>query len=46
VIQSLKSNLDEVVLGIIGDAHERQPFRLHLIAQAKGRDLDFGLFGL
>jgi hypothetical protein len=28
MIQSLKSNLDDVVLGIVRDANEWQPFRL------------------
>jgi len=46
MVQPLKSNLDEVVPGIVRDADERQPFRLYLIAEAKGSDLNLCLFGV
>jgi hypothetical protein len=43
VIQSLERHLDEVILGIIGNADEGQPLGLDLAAEAKRRNLDLGL---
>ena len=46
VIQSVKSDLDEVVLGIVGDSDKRQPLRLDLLAETKGSNFNLRLFGL
>src|SRR5262249_49252285 len=43
MIQSLERHLDDVIVGIISNAEQRQPLRLDLIAKAQQRDLDFGL---
>lgn len=40
-----QSHLDEVVLGIVSDADEWQPFCLNLVTQMKGGNLDFHLLG-
>src|SRR5262249_31695340 len=44
MIQSLERHLDDVVVGIVGNAEQRQPLRFDLIAKAQRGDLDFGLF--
>src|SRR5262249_27079269 len=44
MIQPLERHLDDVVVGIIGNADQRQPLRFDLIAKAERGDLDFGLF--
>src|SRR5262249_6766334 len=43
MVQSLERHLDEVVIGIIGNAEQRQPLRFDLSAKAQRGDLDFGL---
>jgi hypothetical protein len=44
MIQSLDRHLDNVIIGIVGNAEQRQPLRFDLIAKAERGDLDFGLF--
>src|SRR5215471_14827392 len=44
MIQCLERHLDDVVVGIVGNAEQRQPLRFDLIAKAQRGDLDFGLF--
>jgi hypothetical protein len=46
VVEAIERDFHNVVVGIVGDADERQPFRLHLVAQLEGGDLDFRLLGL
>ncbi len=42
VIKTVKSDLENVVLRIVGHSQQRQPFRLDLAAEGKRRDLDLG----
>src|SRR4029077_4913016 len=42
MIKSVKSNFENVVLRIVGDAQQRQPFRFDLIAEGERGDLDLG----
>jgi len=44
MIQSLERHLDDVIVGIVGNAEQRQPLRFDLIAKAQRSDFDFGLF--
>src|SRR6516162_10887129 len=44
MIQSFERNLDDVIVGIVGNAKQRQPLRFDLIAKAQRGNLDFGLF--
>src|ERR1700738_1139434 len=44
MIHSLKCNLDDVVLWIIGNTEQRQPFRLDLVAELERGDLYLGTF--
>ena len=39
MVEAIERDFHNVVVGIIGDANERQPFRLHLVAQVEGGDL-------
>ena len=43
MIQPFERDLDDVVVGIIGNAEQRQPLRFDLIAKPERGDLDFGL---
>src|SRR6516165_5709904 len=42
MIQSFERDLDDVVVGIISNAEQRQPLRFDLIAKPERGDLDFG----
>src|ERR1700675_1523721 len=44
MIHSLKCNVDDVVLWIIGNTEQRQPFRLDLVAELERGDLYLGTF--
>jgi len=44
MIQVFERDLDDVVIGIVGDTEQRQPVRFNLIAQLQRDDLDFRLF--
>src|SRR5712671_1936272 len=41
MIEAIEGDLHEVALAIVDDAQQRQPLRLHLIAERKRSDLDF-----
>jgi hypothetical protein len=41
VVEPIECDFHNVILGIVGDADERQSFRLYLIAQIERRYLDF-----
>jgi hypothetical protein len=43
VVEALDRNFDNVILGIIHDAEERDPIRLYLASQIQRGDLDFRL---
>jgi hypothetical protein len=40
VIESIERDLQDIVPRIVGDAKQRHPFRLYLVAQIEGGDLD------
>src|SRR5215467_9497637 len=44
MVQAFERDLDDVIVGIVGNAEQRQPLRFDLIAKAQRGDLDFGLF--
>src|SRR5215469_1780355 len=44
MIQALERDLDNVIVGIVGNAEQRQPLGFDLIAKAQRGNLDFGLF--
>src|SRR5215469_7386171 len=44
MIQALERDLDDVIVGIVGNAEQRQPLGFDLIAKAQRGNLDFGLF--
>jgi hypothetical protein len=43
MVKLFKRDLDQIVLLIVGDADQRNPFRLNLVTQVERRDLDFSL---
>jgi len=43
VIDPFERDFDQVILRIVGDAEQRQPLNLDLVAEIERGDLDFGL---